>query len=77
MDLIFASLQKLKKHGFNFLQAQKSSKNMDLIFCKLTKALSYGKITLHPWDAVTLIYSNGILNWDDDGTWEKSHGKVQ
>ena len=51
MDLIFfASLKKLKKHGFNFLQANKTSKSMnlilaslkisqtmDLIFCKLKK----------------------------------------
>ena len=38
MDLVFASLKKLKEHGFNFLQAQKSSKNMHLIFCNLKKA---------------------------------------
>ena len=34
----FASLQKLKKHGFNFLKAQKHSKNMNLIFYKLKEA---------------------------------------
>ena len=34
----FASFKKLKKHEFNFLQAQKTSKNMSLIFCKLKKA---------------------------------------
>ena len=38
MDLIFASLKKLKKHGFDFFASLKSSKNMDLIFCKLKEA---------------------------------------
>ena len=31
----FANLKKLKKHGFDFLQAEKAQKNMDLVFCKL------------------------------------------
>ena len=38
MDLIFCKLKKFKKHGFNFLQAKKISKEPDLIFCKLQKA---------------------------------------
>ena len=37
MDFIFASLKKLKKRGFHFLQALKSLKNRGLIFCKLKK----------------------------------------
>ena len=37
MDLIFASLKKLKKHGFNVLQA-KNSKKHEFIFSKLKKA---------------------------------------
>ena len=42
MDLIFfASWKQLKKHGCNFLQAQKSSKTMNLIFCKLKKLKKY------------------------------------
>ena len=56
MDLIFCKLKKVNKHEFNFLQtcqsskkmnliflqAQKSSKNMNLIFCKLKKAQKHG-----------------------------------
>ena len=51
MNLIFYKLKKLKKHEFNFLQAEKtqktwiqffeslkSSKHMNLIFCNLKKA---------------------------------------
>ena len=38
MCLIFPSSEKLKKHKFDFLQASKSSKNMNLISCKLKKA---------------------------------------
>ena len=30
MDFIFCKLNKLKKHGFNFLQGLKSSKNMNV-----------------------------------------------
>ena len=33
-----ASLKKLEKHEFNFLQTWKISKSMHLIFCKLKKA---------------------------------------
>ena len=33
----FASLKNLKKHGFDFLQAEKSSKYMNLIFFCIQK----------------------------------------
>ena len=46
----------LKKHGFNFLQAQKISKNMDIIFYKLRVAQKHGnwilckvKTAQKPW----------------------------
>ena len=38
-EIFFASLKKIKKHGFNFLKASKSSKNMNIKFRKLKKKL--------------------------------------
>ena len=55
MNFIFfvvATLKNLKKHEFHFLQALKTSENMNFIFCKLKKPQwdnrgRYGRILLH------------------------------
>eukprot|EP00493_Phyllostaurus_siculus_P009868 UN10003 len=42
MDFKFLQAQKkLKKHVLNFLQGQRSSKSMNLIFCKVKKLKKY------------------------------------
>ena len=56
MNSIFASLEKLQKHAFHFLQAYKSSKIMEIFLSRVKKIKNYGdnffKLKKHRFDVL-------------------------